>query len=78
VESYTHLILTIGRKYMLDTIRLRDIQLQHSNDNGIYSQQFGFTLSKKQKERSEAGTGTDLILQAKPWQSVNWGWRLFY
>ena len=46
-----------------DTVGLRDIQLQYS-DNSIYSQQFGCTLSKKQKERSEARTGTELILQA--------------
>jgi len=45
---------------MWDTVALRDIQLQYSNDNSIYLQQFGFTLSKKQKERSEAGTGTEL------------------
>jgi hypothetical protein len=51
---------------MWDTVGLHDIQLQYSNDNSIYSQQFGFTLSKKQKEWSKAGTGTELILQAKP------------
>jgi hypothetical protein len=33
-----------------DTVGLHDIQLQYSNDNSIYSQQFGCTLSKKQKE----------------------------
>jgi hypothetical protein len=48
---------------MWDTVMLRDIQLQYSNDNSIYSQQFGFTLSKKQNERSEVGTGTELIVQ---------------
>jgi hypothetical protein len=47
-----------------DTVALRDIQLQYCNTNSIYLQQFGFTLSKKQKEQSEAGTGTELILQA--------------
>jgi len=52
------------RIHMWDTVGLRDIQLQYSNDNSIYSQQFDCTLSKKQKERSEAGTGTELILQA--------------
>ena len=47
-----------------DTAGLRDIQPQYSTNKSIYSQQFGFTLSKKQKEQSEAGTGTELILQA--------------
>ena len=49
---------------MWDTVGLRDIQLQYSNDNSIYLQQFGCSLFKKQKEWSEAGTGTELILQA--------------
>jgi hypothetical protein len=55
------------------TVGLCDLQLQYSNDNSIYSQEFGCTLSKKQKEQSEAGTGTELILQSKPRQSVNRG-----
>ena len=49
------------------TVGLRDLR-QYSNDNSIYSQQFGCTLFKKQKEQSEAGTGTERILQAKPRQ----------
>jgi len=53
-----------GLMNLWGTAGLRDIQLQYSNDNSIYSQQFGCTLCKKQKEWSEAGTGTELILQA--------------
>jgi len=46
-----------------DTVGLLDVQQQYSNDN-VFINTIRFTVSKQQRERIEAGTGTTLILQA--------------